>query len=69
MSPSPPVLHLDESGNTGEHLTDPEQPIFTLGAVHLDAPTAARLTAVLADDGPKATTPACVAAPPVSSGS
>jgi hypothetical protein len=50
MNAAPPVVHLDESGNTGENLTDPAQPIFTLGAVHLEATIAARLAGVLAGE-------------------
>lgn len=42
-----PVVHVDESGNTGEHLADPEQPVFTLAAVHVDDDMADRLTRAL----------------------
>jgi hypothetical protein len=45
-----PAIHLDESGNTGEHLADPDQPVFILAAVHLDDETSTRLAAALAGD-------------------
>jgi hypothetical protein len=31
-----PVVAFDESGHSGDHLLDPEQPIYALASVHLD---------------------------------
>jgi Protein of unknown function (DUF3800) len=43
-----PAVYVDESGNTGENLTDPEQPVFVLAAVQLSDNDAARLATAVA---------------------
>jgi hypothetical protein len=35
MNSTPPTIYFDEAGNTGAHLLDPEQPVFTLASVDL----------------------------------
>jgi hypothetical protein len=40
-----PTIYFDESGNAGENLLDPEQPVFALASVLLDDSTAAKVTA------------------------
>jgi hypothetical protein len=36
-------IYVDESGNTGENLIDPAQPVFVLGSVSLDDASSAAL--------------------------
>jgi hypothetical protein len=36
-------IYVDESGNTGENLIDPVQPVFVLGSVNLDSSLSATL--------------------------
>lgn len=43
-----PVVHIDESGNSGENLFDPEQPVFVLAAAHIAESEATRLASSLA---------------------
>lgn len=43
-----PVVHIDESGNFGENLLDPEQQVFVLAAAHLEDADANRLAGALA---------------------
>ncbi len=40
-------LYCDESGNTGSHLLDPQQPVFALAATSLDTEAAKALVAPL----------------------
>jgi hypothetical protein len=43
-----PTVYADESSNPGENLTDPDQPVFAIAAVHLDdAEATAHVHAVL----------------------
>lgn len=35
MTAKPPAVMMDEAGNTGENLLDPDQPIFALAALHM----------------------------------
>jgi uncharacterized protein DUF3800 len=50
-----PLIAFDESGNTGQNLLDPDQPIFALASVRL---TEAEAKALLADAAPKGATEA-----------
>src|SRR4051794_20762840 len=43
-----PTVYIDESGNTGEHLTDSAQPVFVLAGVHLSDDDGARLASGVA---------------------
>lgn len=44
-SPAEPVVYFDETGNSGQNLLDPGQPIFTLAGVHLPDDVAAAIVA------------------------
>jgi hypothetical protein len=41
----PPVLYMDEAGNTGENLLDTVQPVYALAAVRIDEVSATRAVA------------------------
>jgi hypothetical protein len=49
-----PVVCVDESGNSGQNLLDPNQPVFVLAAVHLEESDARRLADELAGDAGEA---------------
>lgn len=46
-----PILAMDESGNTGQNLLDPVQPIYGLAAVAVDAERAAEAAALAVQPG------------------
>lgn len=47
MVVAPPLVAFDETGNTGQHLLDPAQPVFVLASVHVDDATAEQLASTL----------------------
>lgn len=46
-----PVVAFDETGNTGQNLLDPAQPVFVLASVHMDPERARALVAATAPPG------------------
>lgn len=46
-----PVVAFDETGNTGQNLLDPAQPVFVLASVHMDVERARALAAAAAPPG------------------
>lgn len=50
----PPTVHIDESGNSGQNLLDPNQPVFALAAVELADDDAERIAATLRGDSDEA---------------
>jgi hypothetical protein len=48
-SVKPAVIHVDESGNTGENLKDDAQPVFAFASVRLDDDLASELVSTVAE--------------------
>ncbi len=49
-----PIVAFDESGNSGQNLVDPAQPVFVLAAVGLQPGRAAELVVGIGEDGKEA---------------